>query len=235
MKDETASVSGSHKARHLMAVMLYLRVLEAAHLPAGEGLRRRRLAIASCGNAALAAAVVARAADWPLEVFIPPDASAAVMRRLAGLGAAITVCERPPEEPGDPCFLRFREAVGAGALPFGVQGPENGLAVEGGRTLAFELADALRAAGAAPEALFVQVGGGALASALGQGFAVAARLGALPRAAPGGHQARGCAPLARAWARLGSTPLAEAALARSHLHVGVGDDARQRGARHPRR
>ncbi|HYS81522.1 MAG TPA: pyridoxal-phosphate dependent enzyme [Anaeromyxobacteraceae bacterium] len=218
VKDETGNVSGSHKARHLMAVMLYLRVLEAARLPAGEGLRRRRLAIASCGNAALAAAVVARAADWPLEVFIPTDASAAVVRRLAELGAAVTVCERRPAEAGDPCFLRFREAVGAGALPFGVQGPENGLAVEGGRTLAFELVDGLRAAGASPGDLFVQVGGGALASALGAGFAVAARLGALLRAPRlVAVQTEGCAPLARAWERLGATPLAEAARARSRF------------------
>jgi threonine synthase len=218
VKDETGNVSGSHKARHLMAVMLHLRVVEAARLPAGEGLRSRRLAIASCGNAALAAAVVARAADWPLDVFIPPDASAAVVRRLGELGAAITVCERRPGESGDPCFLRFREAVAAGALPFGVQGPENGLAVEGGRTLAFELVDGLRAAAAAPGDLFVQVGGGALASALGQGFALAERLGAL-RHAPRlvAVQTEGCAPLARAWGRLGATPLAEAARARSRF------------------
>ncbi|HEX7623570.1 MAG TPA: pyridoxal-phosphate dependent enzyme, partial [Anaeromyxobacteraceae bacterium] len=110
VKDETGNVSGSHKARHLMGVMLYLRVLETARLAPGEGLRRHRLAIASCGNAALAAAVVARAADWPLEVFIPPDASAAVVRRLTELGATVTVCERRPAERGDPCFLRFRQA-----------------------------------------------------------------------------------------------------------------------------
>ena len=39
----------------------FLRVLERAGLPAGEGLRERRLAIASCGNAALAAARSPRA------------------------------------------------------------------------------------------------------------------------------------------------------------------------------
>jgi threonine synthase len=74
-KDETGNVAGSHKARHLMGVMLYLQVLERAGLPAGDGVRSRRLAIASCGNAALAAAVIARAADWPLDVYIPPSAS----------------------------------------------------------------------------------------------------------------------------------------------------------------
>ncbi|MFL5298943.1 MAG: pyridoxal-phosphate dependent enzyme [Anaeromyxobacteraceae bacterium] len=218
VKDETRNVSGSHKARHLMGAMLYLRVLETARLPAGEGLRARRLAIASCGNAAMAAAVVARAAEWPLDVFIPPDASPEVVRRLGELGATITVCERRAGEAGDPCYLRFREAVAAGALPFGVQGPDNGLAVEGGRTLAYEIVDGLRAAGAAVPDLHVQVGGGALASALGQGFADAARLGAIARAPRlVAVQTEGCAPLARAWERLGATPLADAARARSRF------------------
>jgi threonine synthase len=218
VKDETGNVSGSHKARHLMGVMLYLRVLEAARLPAGEGLRTRRLAIASCGNAALAAAVVARAAEWPLDVFIPPDASAEVVGRLRELGARIAVCERRPAEAGDPCFLRFREAVAAGAIPFGVQGTENGLAIEGGRTLAFEMAEGFRDAGKVPGSLFVQVGGGALASALAQGFALAARLGVVARAPRlVAVQTAGCAPLERAWRRLGSMPLAEAARARSRF------------------
>ena len=218
VKDETGNVSGSHKARHLMGVMLYLRVLEAARLPAGEGVRRRRLAIASCGNAALAAGVIARAARWPLDVFLPPGASPAVVARLRDLGAGMTVCERRAGEAGDPCFRRFRQAVSGGAIPFGVQGTENGLAVEGGRTLAFEMAEALRDAGAPPDALFAQVGGGALASALGQGFAVAVAAGAL--AAPPrlfAVQTAGCAPLARAWERLDAVPLAEAARSRSRF------------------
>jgi threonine synthase len=218
VKDETGNVSGSHKARHLMGVMLYLRVLEAARLPAWDAVKGRRLAIASCGNAALAAAVVAAAARWPLDVFIPPDASPAVVQRLRALDAGITVCTRRPGEAGDPCFLRFREAVGAGAIPFGVQGTENGLAIEGGRTLAFELADGFRAAGTAPDAIYVQVGGGALASALAQGFAIAAAAGVLP-CAPRlvAVQTAGCAPLARAWGRLGEIPLAEAARQRSRF------------------
>lgn len=218
VKDETANVSGSHKARHLMGVMLYLKVLEAARLPAGEGPAARRLAIASCGNAALAAAVVARAADWPLDVFIPPDASPAVVHRLKDLGTGITVCARRPGEAGDPCFRRFREAVAAGAIPFSVQGPENGLAVEGCRTLAFEMADVFRNAGTAPDALFVQVGGGALASALAQGFAMAAAAGIVARPPRlFAVQTTGCAPLERAWSRIGNIDLTEAARHRSRF------------------
>ena len=218
VKDETANVSGSHKARHLMGVMLYLRVLEIAKLPAGHALRTRRLAIASCGNAALAAAVIARAADWPLDVFIPSDAGAAVKQSLQTLGARITVCERRAGETGDPCVLRFRESVAQGAIPFGVQGTENGLAVEGGRTLAFEMAEEFSNIGVAPEALFVQVGGGALASALAQGFALASARGVLAKMPKLiAVQTASCAPLARAWNKLDGLNLAEAARHRSRF------------------
>ena len=218
VKNETGNVSGSHKARHLMGVMLYLQVLRAARLPLAAGLAERRLAIASCGNAALAAAVIARAADWPLDVFIPPDASPGVRRRLEALGATIRICERRPGESGDPCFLRFCEAVKAGALPFGVQGTENGLAVEGGRTLALEMAEAVSAAHARIDTLHVQVGGGALASALAQGFSLACRLGlsaAVPRLMA--VQAAACAPLERAWRGMSGLDVGQAAGQRSRL------------------
>lgn len=218
IKDETGNVAGSHKARHLMGVMLYLRVLECAELPAGEGVRARRLAIASCGNAALAAATVARAAKWPIDVFIPPEVNPAVEKALRDLGAGITICERRAGEIGDPCFLRFREAVAKGAIPFGVQGTENGLAIEGGRTLGFEMADDLRRAGVSADIVLVQVGGGALASGVAQGFELARGLGVLatlPKLVT--VQAAGCAPLVRAWDKLDGVDLAQAAHGRSRF------------------
>ena len=160
VKDETRNVAGSHKARHLMGVMLYLRVLEVAKQPAADALRARRLAIASCGNAALAAAVVARASEWALDAYIPVDANLSVVKELKALGVTINVCERRPGETGDPCMRGFRHAVRSGAIPFSVQGPENGLAIEGGRTLAFEMAETFATRGT-PAAMFIQVGGGA--------------------------------------------------------------------------
>ncbi len=218
IKDETNNVSGSHKARHLVGVMLYLRVLEIARLPLGETLRARRLAIASCGNAALAAAIVARAADWPLDVFIPADAQRSVVRRLRDLGADVVVCERRRGETGDPCVRAARRAVAAGAIPFGVQGPDNGLAVEGARTLAFEMAETLAADKAELDALTVQVGGGALFSALAQGFAIARSAGLTERVpAFIAVQAAGCAPLVRAWDRMKGIDLKVAARSRSRF------------------
>jgi threonine synthase len=197
VKDETGNVSGSHKARHLAGVMIYLQALELV----GRGRDRGELAIASCGNAALAAAVVARAAGWTLKTFIPPDANATVVHQLRELGATLIVCPRRPDEKGDPCYLRFKEALDAGAIPFCCQGPDNGLTIEGGETLAFEMIDGLR--GAELDAIVVQVGGGALASSCIQAFERARALGRIRRM-PRIYtvQTEGAAPLARAYERV---------------------------------
>lgn len=178
-KDETGNVGGSHKARHLMGIALHLAIIERCG--AAPWTESPTLAIASCGNAALAAAVVARAADRPLRVFIPTWADCAVVGRLRDLGAELVVCERSDgDPPGDPCYHRFRHAVAAGALPFTCQGSDNGLTIDGGKTLGFELAAQHRATGAGPLThLFVQVGGGALASATYQALELAAALGAI--------------------------------------------------------
>jgi threonine synthase len=212
VKDETGTVSGSHKARHLFGIMVYLRVVEsllqrglfpedapgAAHVVAAVA---EPLAIASCGNAALAAAVVARAVDRALDVYVPPWADASVVSRLAQYRANVHVCERREGEQGDPCYLRFREAVALGAIPFCCQGPANGLTIEGGQTLAYEMLDALE--GETLDRVFVQVGGGALASACVRAFEEALAAGAIDRL-PRLHavQTEGAWPLARAWDRL---------------------------------
>ena len=194
VKDETGNVGGSHKSRHLVGILLHLRAAAALRLlPAGE---RPPLAIASCGNAAIAAATLSRRAEWPLQVFVPDWASATVLETLEALGASITVCaRRESDPPGDPAVLRFRESVTAGALPFSVQGPENGMCLDGGRTIGWEIADAVGADGG-PDRLdrvVVQVGGGALATCAGWGLGPSVRLDTV--------QADGCAPLARAWWR----------------------------------
>jgi threonine synthase len=198
VKDETGNVSGSHKARHLMGTLLELEVAEAVR---DDARPPARLAIASCGNAALAAAVLARAADRDLDVFIPTDAHPAVVARLRDLGAHLTVCERPPGVVGDPTYRQLRAAVDAGAVAFTCQGNENGFAIEGGLTLGYELAAA--DAAAMFDRLFIQAGGGALASACIQGLAEARRLGATT-ADPMIHpvQSAAVAPLVRAHERL---------------------------------
>jgi threonine synthase len=200
VKDETGNVAGSHKARHLMGLMLHLLVGERLGDGSTSG---KRLAIASCGNAALAAATVARAADRQLDVFVPDTASEAVLARLRDLGAVVRVCARTEGQPGDPSYLAFQEAVEAGAVPFSCQGSDNGFAIDGGATLGWELAGQLQASGAEPARIYVQVGGGALASAVAQGLGDARTLGVLGRVpALMAVQTEGAFPLARAYDRV---------------------------------
>jgi threonine synthase len=201
VKDETVNVAGAHKARHLFGLALHLAVDAATSQPGP--LAEPDLAIASCGNAALGAAVVARAMQRRLRVFIPTNASPAIVARLEALGADITECPRRPGESGDPAYLRFREALGAGAVAFSCQGTDAPATLDGGRTLGWELADQFVAAVGAPARLdrvFVQIGGGALATSCWRGLADGVADGRLA-GPPALHavQTEGAHPLARAW------------------------------------
>ena len=131
VKDETGNVSGSHKARHLFGVALAHR-LASQDDDLGES---PPYAIASCGNAALAAAVVARAVGRRLDVFVPTWANDAVVARITELGGRVVRCEREPGVPGDPAHHAMRAAIEAGAVAFSCQGTETPAAIDGGRTL----------------------------------------------------------------------------------------------------
>jgi threonine synthase len=201
VKNETGNVAGSHKGRHLFGLLVHLEVVERIGL-AGAG-DRPSLAIASCGNAALAAAVVARAGDRRLQVFVPTDADPVVVTRLKELEADVVACERDPEVPGDPTVRALGRAIASGAIPFTCQGNENGLSIEGCLTLGYEMAARLAAAGAHLDRAMVQVGGGALATAVLQGLGEAVDLGAA-RSVPAVHavQTHAAHPLERAYRRV---------------------------------
>lgn len=197
VKDETHNVGGSQKARHLMSILLHLFVAEELGIaPWTLPSSRPTLAISSCGNAAIAASTLAAAAKWPIDVFIPEWAGGVVVETLTALGARINRCARQSQDPpGDPTVLRFREAVNNGSIPFSVQGPENALCLDGGRTIGWEMGQQLAHVNISElDAVFVQVGGGAFAASLSRGLSesgIAAPLVAV--------QTEGCAPLSRAW------------------------------------
>lgn len=206
VKDETGNVSGSHKARHLFGVLGWLEVAE--RLGILDPGARAELAIASCGNAALAAAVVAAAGERVLRVFVPADADPFVLTRLEELGARLEVCPRDGL-PGDPTYRRLLDAVAGGAIPFTCQGNLNGLAVEGGQTLGWEIVSA----GQPLDRILIQVGGGALASACIHAFREGVALGAIegsPRVDT--VQTEGAWPLRRAFDAIGRHADAEHAL-----------------------
>lgn len=225
VKDDTGNVAGSHKARHLFGLALHLAVApDAAGLDADA---TAPLAIASCGNAALGAAVVARALGRALRVFIPPDASPLVVERLRDLRATVEVCERRPGERGDPCYARFRAAVDAGAIAFCCQGPDAPATLDGGRTIAWELAEQLSGGRGRPARLdrvVVQVGGGALGACVGRALLDAVERGWLDRRPRlDAVQTAGAHPFERAWRllheRTGATATPDERLAHARAHA----------------
>ncbi len=200
VKDETGQVAGSHKARHLLTILLHLLTAERLGLvPWTDAAGRPPLAIASCGNAAYAAATLAASTRWPLRVFVPPTADPVVLAHLAELHAEIVECPRRSTDPaGDPCMHRFREAVGEDAIPFTVQGPENAWCLDGGRTVGWEMAREFdeHVVGPALDRVFIQVGAGTFAASTMAGFTMS---GVTPRL----HavQTDSCAPLERAYVK----------------------------------
>jgi threonine synthase len=201
VKDETGNVAGSHKARHFFGLLIYLEVVERVGLVSAGVMPQ--LAVASCGNAALAAATLAAAGGRRLQVFVPTEADARIVARLRELGAEVSVCPRRDDGRGDPAEAALRDALAAGSLPFTCQGSHNGLVIEGGETIGYEMAAQLASAGTALDDVVVQVGGGALASALAGAFEEAVGLDVLPRR-PRLHtvQTDGAWPLKRALDRI---------------------------------
>ena len=199
-KVETANVSGSHKARHLFGLMIHNMVLESTSGVGAGSLNQPDLAIASCGNAALGAAVVAAAAERRLIVFVPDDANQLIVSKLQQLGAEVEHCQRQVGVVGDPCLHRLEQSVDHGAQPFSVQGPICPESIDGGRTLGLELAEQLDTQQIWVDHAWIQVGGGALASSVMDGLARACPDRRLPRLHP--VQAQAAHPYVAGWRRI---------------------------------
>ncbi|RMF94144.1 MAG: pyridoxal-phosphate dependent enzyme [Nitrospinota bacterium] len=202
VKDETGNLMGSHKFRHLTGALLYLEV--SRHLP-GRGGEKTPLAIFSCGNAALAAAALARAAEYPLYAFVPFTVNPQVESLLSQMGAWVVKVKREggPGE-GDPCYRRFQEAVETFSwTPFSCYGYDLWPSIEGGETLGWELLTELAEQGRNLDVLVVQVGGGGLAHALIRALRLGRTMGLLPRL-PRIYtcQTGGCYPLFTGYAAL---------------------------------
>jgi cysteine synthase len=196
-KVETGAVGGSHKARHLFGLALRTLIDEANQ---SSPTAPPDLAIASCGNAAIGAAIVAKAIKRDLQVFVPEDADPVVIDQLDRLGAGVAICPRDPSTTGDPCIHALDATVAGGAQAFTVQGPRCPEVIDGCRTLGLELATQLDEVGIDPASIYIQIGGGALATAVMDGLARAWPSRRLPRLHP--VQARAAHPYVAGWRRI---------------------------------
>ncbi len=192
VKDETDQLTGSHKIRHVVGSLIY----QAIHK---NTIKDKKLSIYSCGNAALAAAAAAKAGGRAIEVFLPDHVHPLIEKSLASLGASTVICPRRAGETGDPSYNAFKTSLTRGSLPFSCSGPDNWSNIEGGQTLFLEITSQLQSRNM-PDNVFIQVGGGALASSGIQSLKemlFCGQIDRLPRIFA--IQTESCFPLARAY------------------------------------
>lgn len=156
LKREAANPTGSHKDR--MSPLAVARALEVG---------ARGILASSSGNAALSAAAYAAATGLPCRVIVTPALTDAYRRAIARTGAEFIVCRDSLARWGvaarlvreDGWFPLTNHLVPpVGSNPFGV---------EGYKTIAYEIAEAL---GAAPDAVLVPTARGDLIWGIGAGF-----------------------------------------------------------------
>lgn len=186
LKDDTCLPSASLKDRATAMAMADCARLGVEHVAA-----------ASTGNAAASLAVLAARAGIRTSIFVPAAAPAAKLAQLELHGADVVKVDGTYDEAFDLSLERIAEHGW-----YSRNCAHNPLLVEGKKTVAFELIDAL--GDDAPDAVFVPTGDGCIVSSVAKGLAELAavgRLRSLPRVY--GVQAEGAAPLARAWAAAG--------------------------------
>ncbi|MBN1883726.1 MAG: threonine synthase [Deltaproteobacteria bacterium] len=153
------------------------------------------VAVISSGNVAAAASALAARYGLRCLVFVPSTAPVEKLTQSGVTGARVIRVDTESSSVvmglvDDACKER-------GWMHLSTAGSINPFAVEGSKTIAYELFD--QTGGRLPEVIFVPVGGGGLLGGLYRGFCDLIALGLIeksPRLV--GVQAEGCAPLVRA-------------------------------------
>lgn len=170
LKLEQLQVSGSFKARGMFN-----------RLRAQKSIPPAGVAIASGGNAGIAAALAARALGVRCEVFVPETTPPSKRQRLVAAGAKMTVGGTSYAEAYEACRARQRVT---GALPMHAYDQPEVLA--GAGTLAMEI----EAEAGVPDRVLVSVGGGGLIGGIAAWFEGCTRVEAMePQMAPTLHAA----------------------------------------------
>jgi threonine synthase len=132
---------------------------------------RTRFATVSSGNVGVALSAYAARAGARAYVWVSHETPAAKLRQIQAYGAQLFILPSPAERGPDAYFGAIRD-LGAWCLPNGLvpmasARPVNPYMVEGGKTVAYEIALAL---GRAPDLLVTPAGGGGLVGGVFKGF-----------------------------------------------------------------
>lgn len=155
LKDDTCNPSGSFKDRASWLVAAFARK---------HGVKE--IVLASTGNAASSMAAVGAAAGLAIKVFLPASAPVAKRIQVLQYGAELVPVEGTYDQAFD---LSLEYSKRTGSLSRNTA--YNPLTIEGKKTVAFEIVDDLRGAGAgAPGHVFVPVGDGVILAGVYRGF-----------------------------------------------------------------
>lgn len=194
LKVESANPTGSYKDR----------IAAVAMSRAREGGRRGWLATSS-GNAGAALAAYGARAGLAGTVVVPASAPEGKLSQIRAFGPRMVTVQRfgTAADVDAGVFAALRAAATAQGLALSITAHAfDPWALDGAKTIAFEIAESLATRGRAAEHVYAPVGGGGLAAAMARGFREWAGLGGIG-AEPRLHvvQAEGCAPVVGAWRR----------------------------------
>jgi threonine synthase len=183
IKEEGQNPTGSFKARGLCVAVS--RALE---------LGARELALPSAGNAGSAAAAYGAAAGLPVHVVVPSDTPAPILEEIRSLGAHLQVIDGLITD----CGKVVRRGVEEHGW-FDLSTLKEPYRIEGKKTMGYELVEQLD--GRLPDAIVYPTGGGTGLIGMWKAFDEMEALGWIGPERPKMFtvQAKGCAPIVRAW------------------------------------
>jgi threonine synthase len=186
LKDDTCNPSGSFKDRASYLVAAFARK---------HGVKE--VVLASTGNAASSMAAVGAAAGLAIKVFLPAAAPVAKRIQVLQYGAELVSVDGTYDQAFD---LSLEYSNRTGSLSRNTA--YNPLTIEGKKSVAFEIVDDLRKAGAGgPDHVFVPTGDGVILAGVYRGFENLLKLGRIQKIPViWACQAEGSSAIARAWA-----------------------------------
>lgn len=169
VKNESQQMMGSHKIRHFAGEIMHLETLREI-----TGTEKKTLACFCNGTTAVCAASVAKAAEYPLYVFLSEKVPDEILALLTNLDANVVVAENgSAEKLYNDALKKFEWA------PFSLYARDIWSATEGAETFQYEFLFHQYLENAPLDAEIVQVGGGGFANAVAAANALFKRLSIL--------------------------------------------------------